>query len=116
MGRARTVNPHATGPVPDPSPRRGGTLNDRQERFARHYAATLDADEALEEAGYELTTDESRREAKHRLLTNPHVRALVDELLAGAAAKYGLTSDGMVARLKYVYLEAAADRDWGAAV
>ncbi len=90
--------------------------NHRQERFARVYAATLDPDRALEKAGYNLTTDESKAEAKSRLLKNPAVRVIVDEIFSKVAAKHGMDADGVMGRFKLVYLEAMADKDWTAAV
>ncbi len=97
-------------------PRQQKTINDRQDKFARVYAATLDADEALKQAGYEHGSEEAARDAKCRLLRNPAIRSLVDDLLAKSAAKYGLDTDGILARLKMVYLEAAEDREWASAV
>ncbi len=104
-------------PLPKREPRvLDRTLNDRQEKFARIYAATDDADQALTEAGYEHTSEQSAADAKCRLLKNPYVRSLVDDIRSKAAAKYGMDAEGTVARFKFVYLEAVADRDWGAAV
>src|SRR5690349_16072279 len=105
---AKVVPTHRTVP---PS-----SVLDKYERFARVYAATMDADQALDEAGYKPTTAASRAESKNRLLRNPVVRNMVDDLLAKAAAKYEMTTEGMVARFKYVYMEAVADRDWTSAV
>lgn len=105
-----------SAPLIPAGPRKLMKANHRQERFARVYAATLDPDRALEKAGYNLTTDEAKKEAKSRLLRNPAVRVIVDEIFAKVAANHGMDADGVMGRFKLVYLEAMADKDWTAAV
>lgn len=90
-------------------------MTDQQELFARVYAATLDADEALDTAGYKHSTPESRYECRGRLLRHPAIRVLIDEIRVKVADKFEITQEGILARFRYVYLMAVDDGDWTSA-
>lgn len=102
--------------ISNPLPRREQPLNQRQEKFARLYAATGDAKAALLEAGYDLKSDDAVRDARNRLLRHPLVMAIVDEVHSKAIEKYSMTAETVVLRFKLVYLQAMRDQDWGSAI
>jgi phage terminase small subunit len=98
------------------TPRKLTKLTDRQERFVRHFAVSNDRDEALKYAGFKVTTPESASATVSRLLSNVKVKGLLDDIRAKVAAEHGMDRDGVMNRLKVVYLAAFEAKDYSGAV
>lgn len=86
-------------------------LTDRERIFALAYVCspTLNVTEAAREAGYADTTGRD-------LMQRPHIRELIDQLLATRAERHAVTADLVISRLWEVIDAAQVGGDFKAAV
>lgn len=86
-------------------------VSPKQERFAREFAATLNASEAARRAGYSLASAPSQASV---LMQNPNVQAAIAELSTAVAARLGLNHEWVLANLREIVercMQAAPVRD-----
>lgn len=74
----------------------GKLRSDRQEQFCQEYLVDLNATQAYLRTGY---TPKNVSQCASMLLSRPHVRARVDELLAQRAARTGVNQDRVIREL-----------------
>lgn len=96
--------------------RRHTSLTDAQERFVLRYLVDFDRLEALREAGYGFTTEDTGHSMASRLLSNVKVRAFIVEKKAEWAAEYKMDALRWMAHLQLIALEAYEGQDWAGAV
>jgi phage terminase small subunit len=94
-------------------------LTDLQVRFCREYARSLNAGEAYEKAGYQVTTGTSARANGARLIANANIQAYLREIIdldevsvVNAVTAIALTPITEVIKWDGVYLHTKPTSEW----
>ncbi len=91
-------------------------LTPKQHRFVQEYLIDLNATAAYELAGYTVANEQVAASCAHKLLRNAEIREMVDRAQCERLDRLELDADWVVLRFKQIYLQAAHDRDHGAAL
>ena len=81
-------------------------LTPRQELFAQHYAANLNATQAYYAAGYKVANPNVAKVEGHRNLIRPNVAARIAELRKASAERIQIDTDWVVAEAIATYKHA----------
>ena len=90
-----------------------GTLNARQERFCREYAASMNATKAAAAAGY---SERTAYAIGQRLLKKVEIASRIAALQAESCERLAVTADTVVSMLLESYRDAKAANQHGPAV
>lgn len=104
-------------PVPyDPFPEASMALTQKQALFAREFLIDMNAAAAYVRAGYTAANDQVAASCAYKLLRNAHIQEAIDDAQCARVERLDLTADWVVTRFRLLYLQAAQDRDYPAAL